>query len=245
MTGKNVQIERMLPYQIEDALSNKSIVYIPIGTYEWHGEGLPIGLDSIKAHQLCVRAAQGVGGVVCPALYYGTGGEHGKYPWTIMMDDESHITPLLNQTLKRFQDFGLKLAIVFTGHFPGEQVDMVMNIQDAWNNEAKNPMRVLSLTDSMMPVPPIAPDHAAIFETSMLAALEPGLWDIGRLPDINEYPANDPEGNAWSPARHDKSHALYGIFGEDPRNYDEKRAKELLDYTINWLTSTVEKNYPG
>lgn len=131
MIREPVQIERMLPYQIKDALSSKSIVYIPMGTYEWHGEGLPIGLDAIKAHQLCVRSAERTGGIVCPAFYYGIGGEHGNYPWTIMMDDESHIAPLLNWTLKRFQDFGEKLVVVFTGHFPEEQVNMLTKVQAA------------------------------------------------------------------------------------------------------------------
>lgn len=95
----------------------------------------------------------------------------------------------------------------------------------------------------MMPFPPIEPDHAAIFETSMLAALHPELWEIGRLPDLIEHPANDPDGNIWSSIRHEASHPLHGIFGKDPRNYDEEKAHELLDFTLNWLTSLVEENY--
>lgn len=47
---------------------------MPCRVLEWHGEQNPFGLDFVKAHSLCVRAAQAAGGVVVPPVWTGTGG---------------------------------------------------------------------------------------------------------------------------------------------------------------------------
>ena len=44
---------------------------VPVGTIEWHGHHNPLGLDALKAHALCVRAAEQCGGVAMPPLWYG------------------------------------------------------------------------------------------------------------------------------------------------------------------------------
>ena len=81
----DVRLELQNPSQIASALAERSVIYVPLGTYEWHGQHLPIGLDALTAHGVCCVAAQRDGGLVCPPLYYGTGGGHGDYPWTIMV----------------------------------------------------------------------------------------------------------------------------------------------------------------
>lgn len=79
------RFELLLPWQLRDIVAISPIAYIPIGTFEWHCEHLPIGLDALTAHGLTLRAAAKSGGVVLPPLHYGTGGGHGDYPFTIMM----------------------------------------------------------------------------------------------------------------------------------------------------------------
>jgi len=45
---------------------------LPLGALEWHGVHNPVGVDAIKAHGVCVAAAQKLGGgAVFPALVYG------------------------------------------------------------------------------------------------------------------------------------------------------------------------------
>lgn len=233
------QIEALNPGQIREALSAQSLIYVSFGTYEWHGEHLPVGLDAIKAHALCLLASERTGGLVCPPMYYGTGGEHGnRYPWTIIHDEAAPIEILVNKTLQRFEDFGIERLVMFTGHFAGEQVQMLIKLAEDWN-ESGHRMRVLALTDSMLDDPLLPPDHAAIFETSMLGAITPELIAIDRLPPQSTHPAEPPE-NCWTRERHNESHPLYGIFGQDPRDYDPATAQKLLDQTINWLVTQVE-----
>lgn len=59
--------------------------HVPLGALEFHGPHLPIGLDGLTAHGICIQGSRGRGGVVLPTIYQGTGGEHSRYPWTIMM----------------------------------------------------------------------------------------------------------------------------------------------------------------
>lgn len=88
------QIELLRPHQIQEALAQRSLIYLPLGTIEWHCHHLPVGLDALTAHGLCLRAADRTVGLVWPALYYGTGGDHGGFPWTVMMPAAMEIEAL-------------------------------------------------------------------------------------------------------------------------------------------------------
>jgi creatinine amidohydrolase len=39
-----VQVERMLPHQIKAAIAARSVVYLPLGSIEYHSHHLPRGL---------------------------------------------------------------------------------------------------------------------------------------------------------------------------------------------------------
>ena len=232
-----VRLELLLPSEIEAALKRRSVVYIPLGTYEWHGQHLPIGLDALTAHGICLEAAARDGGLVCPPFYYGTGGGHSAYPWTIMAS-EAEIAPLLSQTLRRLADFGVEAVVLMSGHFAGEQVAMIEAIARTWNDG--NPaMPVRALAVSMAPLS-MPPDHAALFETTLLGALWPDRVRTDLLPPLADAPSIDPGGNQMGPQRHDPAHPLYGIFGPDPRRYDPTVGPALLDAMVTWLIGEVD-----
>ena len=45
-----VQVERMLPHQIEAAIAARRVVYLPLGSIEYHSHHLPLGLDGAAEH---------------------------------------------------------------------------------------------------------------------------------------------------------------------------------------------------
>jgi len=74
-SDREVCWERLLPAEFRQAMADLPVVFLPMGTVEWHGEHNALGLDSLKAHALCVRAAQRAGGGVAhPPVYGGMGG---------------------------------------------------------------------------------------------------------------------------------------------------------------------------
>ena len=234
------QFERMLPWQLRAELARRPVAFIPLGTYEWHGEHLPVGLDALTSHGLCLRAAQQDGGIVLPPLYYGTGGGHGDYPWSMMMPQPQEIEAQLAFTLHKLKSFGLKLAVLFSGHFPQEQLDMIDRLGATHGDNA---MKVVAYAVNRMENLGIAPDHAALFETTLLAALHRELVQLGRLPSLEARPLH-PDENPFCEVRHSPDHPLYGVFGPDPRHFKEEDAAPLLDGLVNWLVAQVRKALP-
>jgi creatinine amidohydrolase/Fe(II)-dependent formamide hydrolase-like protein len=62
--GRKVQFEEMFPWEVAAAMAEAPLCFLPLGTLEWHGEHAAVGLDALKAHAVCVLAAQRSGGLV-------------------------------------------------------------------------------------------------------------------------------------------------------------------------------------
>lgn len=221
------QIERLRPGQIAAALAERSLIYLPLGTVEWHCHHLPVGLDALTAHGLCLRAADLTGGLVWPALYHGTGGGHGDFPWTVMMPTASEIEAMIRRSLHRLSALGLADVVLFSGHFSDEQLAMIDRIAADWNARDRAP-RVRALAVNRAGIPGFAPDHAGLFETTLLQGIEPALVDIPALG--SEADTRD---------RFDPTSPLWGIVGADPRQEPPLSASALTSALATWIAEQV------
>lgn len=77
------QLELPRPGQIAAAMAIFPRIWLALGTIEYHSHHLLVGLDGLQAHGLCLDAAEMAGGLVYPPLWWGTGGGHSDYPWTV------------------------------------------------------------------------------------------------------------------------------------------------------------------
>jgi creatinine amidohydrolase len=236
-----VQAELLLPHEIDDALAKRSVVYIPLGSIEYHSRHLPVGLDGLNAHGVCIRAAARTGGIVLPALYYGVGGGHTSYPWTIMAKSGSAISDLLKETLRRLASFEVKVAVLFTGHFSDEQLALIDELADRWNASGSG-LKALALSVNRTDVR-TAPDHAGVFETTLLSSMWPDRVQLDRLPSLSEVPAEPSDPIAGHDHRHDPAHPLWGVMGPDPRAYDPDHANALLADIVSWTTAQVDRYF--
>jgi creatinine amidohydrolase len=234
----SVRFELQLPWMLRQIMANRPIAYIPLGTYEWHGEHLPVGLDALTAHGICLRAATIDSGVVLPAMHYGCGGGHGFYPWTVIPSDADQIGALLRFTLKRLDANGVKLAVLFSGHFAPTQLKMIDEIAESWNTDSQS-LRVLATAVNRIEGLPLAPDHAGIFETTLLAALWPELVQLNRLPSLQQAPLAS--GDVWEEGRHEPQHPIWGVIGPDPRNFGIEHSTPLLNAAVSWLVNQVRQ----
>ena len=232
------RLEMLLPHEIRAAWARRPVAYLPLGTIEWHSEHLPVGLDALTAHGLCLKAAALDGGLVYPPLFFGTGGGHGRYPFTVMMDDDTQIAGMLGKALERLEDFGVRLAVLFSGHFAPTQLAMIASLAESWNKRG-TPMRVLARAVNEGMGVSIPPDHAGVFETTLLHALWPGRVEIDRLQAIELSPDPDHQGDPFGSQRHDPDHPLWGIFGPDPRGFDPASSSGLLRELVTWLVAEV------
>lgn len=244
MSFSEHQLERLIPEEIYAEIDRKSIVYVPLGALEWHGLHLPIGLDSMTSHALCLKVADSMGGLVMPPLYYGMTGSIGHHPWTILLEEETTFLAVIRDTLKRLEDFQVKLAVIFTGHFGKRQLAALKQLNDEWSDEG-HAMELLVLSINECPNAQMKGDHGAIFETSLLHQIHPDLVRLEKLPRKQDYPANDPGGDSWGVHRRDPDNVLFGILGDDPRAYEEEHAIALMYTLTNWLKNAVQAAYAG
>lgn len=234
----DVRAELLSPAELDARISAHPVAYLPLGTLEFHGPHLPIGLDALTANAVCIEAAEQGGGIVLPPVYQGFGGGHGHYPWTLMMSDGVGIESHLRATFTRLRDFGVTTAVVFSGHFAPEQLDLIDELQASWNAEESG-LRVIATAVNRCPSSPLPPDHAGEFETTLLAGASPHLIHLDRLPSIDAHPANDPDGDAYGLHRHERAHPLWGVFGPDPRRADLPSGRSLLTHFGAWLAAAA------
>ncbi len=194
-----VEYEKLLPSQFEKRISECSLVYVPVGSLEWHGEHLALGNDAIKMHGLCCEAARKGGGIVFPPVFYGipTMEGYGKaYEHAANLPvTEAFLRSVLSTTLSALERVGFRAAILVTGHTCGQQVDLMC----ALAKEHEGTMKVLGTNDAELGGSVgHTSDHAAKWETSILWYLAPELVDIYQQPRDTSVP-------------------LEGVGGKDPR----------------------------
>lgn len=224
-------MEQMRPDQLEAVLKKAPIAYVPLGTYEHHGWHLPVGFDAIKAYALSQRVAQRTGGIVLPPFFYGTGGGHIDYKWTIILPEEQ-IRPIIETTLDHLPRYGVKVVVILTGHYAREQVAMVHALAE--EAALRNPnTRYIGLSEPEVTTPLAGDtrrgDHAAKYETSIALALNPAWVRLeslraGRDPDQVTTSATP---RKPSPT-HDPTHPLYAIYGQDPREHASAEAGRVI-----------------
>ncbi len=185
-----VQWELMLPAEFRDAQAALPVCFLPLGTVEWHGEHNALGLDALKAHALCVAAAEAAGGgVVHPPLYGGMGGL-GK-PATVVMEPELSwenylLRPWLERLLSEFHRLGFRAVIMVTGHYGHNQQIVVRETAARMSERLQIP--VLGTPEYWLAHDAgYLGDHAGIGETSLLWYLQPDLVALDRIGADPDY----------------------------------------------------------
>jgi len=176
--GQNVRYEEMRIGELDAARQKVPLVYVPIGSVEYHGPHLPMGFDTIHAHALCLVACDQTGGVVLPPTFWGTRG-HEKYPYSLLLREET-VEALIRDVLARLTEQAYRLIVICTGHYPRVQGALLQRVAQE-HMEHHNGVRVLVLDPfSLHPSDP-HPEHAGIVETSVMRFLRPDLVDMSAL----------------------------------------------------------------
>jgi creatinine amidohydrolase len=179
-----VCIERLMPAEIEQAMAQNPVLYQPLGTVEWHGLHNWVGLDSIKAHELCRRAALLSGGLVAPPLYGGVGGLHCEHTFIIDSSEEHSVytRPWIEKLCMEAKRNGFRAVILLTGHYgPGQQIIVK---ETGARMTALLGIPVWGLAEYFLAHDlEYFGDHAAWGETSLMMHLFPESVDLSRLGD--------------------------------------------------------------
>jgi len=198
------------PAEIEQIRKQSPIAYVPWGALEWHSLHAPIGLDSVKAEGICVAMAKQTGGVVLPAIPMGvnTIKPYKGFPHSI--DIPAGLATQVAETFcSQLADEAFRLIILFTGHYPPEQLDALQEGVDRVKPLFPN-TRFEVWADNQFLGDSFTADHAGATETSFQMHFSPDSVDVTRLP-IRKLTLDDD-----------------GITGEDPRGASAERGAEQL-----------------
>jgi creatinine amidohydrolase len=198
LPDREVRWDYLLPKEFEQAVAETPVCYMPMGTLERHGSHLPFGLDAMKAHGCCIRAAQQHGGVVLPPLHWGTHGWWAEdYRRNLDVGPGRHQARgsvylheglLVNLLLSMFREVeyaGFRVIVAMTGHYPHEQENALKGAAEIhMANSRTQPMKIWALSEGELSGEvEVGRDHAGKWETSLLWALHPDLVKIDRCPD--------------------------------------------------------------
>ena len=106
-------------------------------------------------------------------------------------------------------------------------------------HHSRDDFTVLAGAVSRIPGLAYQPDHAGIFETTLLAAMWPELVQLQHL-SKNPLPDGDSD---FGDGRHDSAHPIQGVFGPDPRNYDAAQAAPLLEMAVAFLAQQMTREF--
>lgn len=209
---REVRLEYLMPREIEAAMKERPILFQPLGTIEWHGLQNIVGLDAVKAHMLCIRAAQKAGGLVAPPLFGGVGGLSEAHTFVMEPEDDVFsklLRPWLEQLCREAIRQGFKAIIVLTGHYGAAQQIVVRETAVRMSRVLGAP--ILGTPEYMLALDVgYTGDHAAWGETSLMMDMDPERVDLSRLGD--------------------EPHK--GVYGRDPKKYATREDGEKLANTI-------------
>lgn len=174
--------EELRPAEIEAIRSAFPLAYVPWGALEWHSLHAPVGLDSFKAHGVCCALAEVTGGVVLPAVPFATETikPYKGFPHSLEFSAEL-VGRLCEALAGQLADEKFKVVVILTGHYPPGHVN-TLTAAAARTKTLFPDADFHVVNDGEFLRPEFKPDHAGLTETSLLAALQPGLISLERLP---------------------------------------------------------------
>jgi creatinine amidohydrolase len=233
---REVRLEFLRPKELEEAQASCPTIFQPLGTIEWHGVHNVVGVDALKAHALCVRAAQKSGGLVAPALYGGVGGVN--QPHTFIMDPENNIyskilRPWLEQLCREMARDGFRAIIILTGHYGAAQQIVVRETAVRMSRALAIP--VLGTPEYLLALDvDYTGDHAAWGETSLMMCLYPNTVDLSRLgePPYQGVSGRDPKTEASAEDGRLLTETIVSrlaILAEKMPTWDDKMLERFID----------------
>jgi creatinine amidohydrolase len=220
-SAPEVRLERLRPGEIDQALRTRPVLFQPLGTIEWHGLHNIVGLDAVKAHHLCVRAAQRGGGLVAPPVFGGVGGL--EQPHTFVMEPENDVHSVLvrawvEKLCREAVRQGFRAVIVLTGHYGAAQQMVVRDLAVRLSRSLGVP--VLGTPEYFLALDVgYHGDHAAWGETALMLYLDPDSVDLSRLGE--------------PPHR--------GVGGRDPRQATRSDGQRLAEAIIDRLARLAQQ----
>jgi creatinine amidohydrolase len=179
---RNQKLEELTAAELAEALAETSVAYVPIGSMEFHGPHLPLGMDTLHAYEFCQCVAQQTGGVVLPPTYWNANG-HVGWPGSLLVRERT-FRALVRDILRLLAEQDVQLVIVATGHWPSRQGATIAKLAREAMITIPNSPRILALDPFGCHPTDSNPGHAGKKETSLMLAIRPDLVHMHKLSEV-------------------------------------------------------------
>ena len=200
MNGTKRKFEELLPHEILAMTNGASIVFLPIGSMEWHGPHMSMGMDTAHAYAVALGLAEAMDGTALPPLYIGT--EQPRTPEMLkkvgfsgsesvvgmdfpanavksMYWPEELFSAIIRQQALFLVELGFRTVVLVNGHGADNQIACLERIADSLTAETgANVINQLILSDDCG----VGVGHAGLLETAVMLALVPQGVDCEKLP---------------------------------------------------------------
>lgn len=202
MNASPLLLAEAAPEDLAAHLATNPLLVLPIGTIEYHGNHLPLGLDGIKAGSIARSAAITADAVLAPTSWWAADGVPRAFTLRL---PAAVLEPLLVEALVQFAGMGFEAIALVNGHFGLE------------NSRLVRKAAVAAMTACPATVVPIAEyevlldlgdegDHAGRWETSLLLGARPELVRLEAIADGDGV--------------------VDGVIGADPRQASEAEGRD-------------------
>lgn len=256
-----LHFETLVPAELQQETAGRSLVYQPVGSMEWHGPHMGMGMDTANANAVALACAARTGGVVMPPLYIGT--ETPRSPQTLRrlgftgserivgMDFPANSVrsfywpPDLFEQIVRCQtqmllDMGFRQIVWMNGHGADAQIEILQRVcKEASARSGCCVMTLMTLCEGCG----AGLGHAGLAETAIFARLCPEAVELDRLPPKPEPLYNTQyaivDNDTFTQGPNEDYSVRY-----DPRDATPELGASILAYTVDQCVSAVEQAAP-
>ena len=115
------ELGRLSFREIEEAVKERPILLIPLGTVEQHGPHLPVNADNMVAGYVALRVAERANAVVAPGINYGCSDVFRNFAGTISIGQDT-LARLLEEICDGYVKSGFRRIVFLNNHGGNEQV---------------------------------------------------------------------------------------------------------------------------
>ena len=219
--------------EFDKLVDDDTVVILPLGVIEEHGEHLPLNTDSLQGEYIAEELAKKTGALVAPPIRYGVCNTTKNFPGTISIEFDT-LRSLIQDVLFEFARNGIKNIVIVSGHAGSSHLAAVRLAAKEVVDEEK--VKVLALSDyEIIYNAGIAEEgegHSGWIETSRIMAIRPDLIKGKGKKGANKIPK-------YMVLRHPEKY-WKGVSG-DPAKATKKKGDELNELVIDEMVKMVNK----
>jgi creatinine amidohydrolase len=218
--------------EFEERVDGDTVVILPLGVIEEHGDHLPLSTDSLQCEYVVEELAKRTGALIAPPIRYGVCNTTRNFPGTVSIGFWT-LRSLVYDVLSELARNGIKNVVIVSGHAGSSHLAAVkLASKDVVDEEE---MKVLALSDyEIIYDKGIAgkdEGHSGWVETSRVMAIRPDLIKGEGKRGVNKIPR-------YMVLRHPEKH-WEGVTG-DPSRATKEKGEELNEMVIEEMVKMIE-----